>query len=242
MYLRKAARICVKRKTLALTTLILALTAATAVAATVTGDGTLVGSTGNDTIKAGNGNDTIWGLGGTDTISAGQGNDMIDANGICPPGLKPGDYPKGLPNGQYCSHGHVPGSKDTILAGNGTDTVYGGGGPNTISVGVGEDTIYGGPKGDTISAGIPSGNETIHLDVRQAVDHVTYTGSTVATGSGNSVIFAQNGVKDTISCAKGNGTTVYADRIDSVKGCAHVLFTAPSADRATKHSKAAAAR
>src|ERR1700752_3352440 len=37
--------------------------AATALAANIQGDGTLVGSTGNDNINAGNGNDTIYGGG-----------------------------------------------------------------------------------------------------------------------------------------------------------------------------------
>ena len=46
--------------------------AATALAANVQGDGTLVGSTGNDNINAGNGNDQIWGLGGMDSINARQ--------------------------------------------------------------------------------------------------------------------------------------------------------------------------
>jgi Ca2+-binding RTX toxin-like protein len=213
-----------KKRALVLGALLLVLAAAPALAATVTGDGTLVGTTGNDTIAAGNGNDQIWGLGGYDTISAGNGNDVIDANGKCPPGVKSGDYPNGLPSSEYCEHHWVPGSKDTIAAGGGDDTIFGGGGPNTISVGGGDDTIYGGPIGDTISAG--NGDDHIWLGFGPS-----YTGSKVSTGSGDDVIHAQNGVKDTISCAKGNGTTVYADRSDVISGCAHVIYAPdPSPD------------
>jgi Ca2+-binding RTX toxin-like protein len=258
MHLRKAARLCVNRRTLALTMLVLALTAATAWALNLHGDGTIVGTKGNDNIAAGNGNDTIWGLGGVDNISAGSGNDMIDANGMCPPGVTAGVYPNGLPAGEYCSHGLVPGSSDDIAAGGGNDTVYGGGGPNDIALGGGDDTIFGGTGPDLISVGGGDGTihgssvgDTISAGVgTQADDTIvlgsgpSYRGSTVATGSGNDVIFAQNGVKDTISCQRGNGTTVFADRTDSVKGCAHVKFTAPTGDwrKATKARKASKTR
>jgi hypothetical protein len=87
-----------------------ALVAIVALAPNVQGDGTLVGSTGSDNINAGNGNDTIWGLGGQDSINAGNGNDVIDANGKCPHGIAPGDCPNGLPAGQYCEHGLIPGN------------------------------------------------------------------------------------------------------------------------------------
>lgn len=217
MMLPKAVRRCMKRRTLALTAVILGLVAVPALAANVNGDGTLVGTTGNDNIAAGNGNDTIWGLGGTDHISAGGGNDVIDANGKCPPGVKSGDYPHGLPTGQYCEHGQIPGSNDSIAAGNGSDTIYGGGGPNQISVGGGADTIYGGPIGDLIAAG--NGNDTIFLGKGSG-----YKGSSVSVGSGTDVIHAQNGVSDTISCG-GSKSTVYADKVDSISGCGHVIYT-----------------
>src|ERR1700726_590720 len=83
------------------------IVAATALAASVTGDGTLIGTTGNDNINAGNGNDTVYGLGGLDSINAGNGNDVIDGNGKCPPGVKSGDYPHGLPNGEYFENGPI---------------------------------------------------------------------------------------------------------------------------------------
>jgi Ca2+-binding RTX toxin-like protein len=253
MVFRKAARASVKAKLVALTMLILAVTAGTALAANITGNGTLVGTTGADNIAAGNGDDTVWGLGGGDNITAGNGNDVIDADGMCPKGLAAGDYPNGLPGSNYCEHGHdgVPGNHANIAVGSGDDTIYGGGGTNSISVGNGNDTIYGGPVGDTISAGSSTGmgNDKIYLDYNDSGAY--YTGSTVYTGAGDDVVYAQNGKKDTIVCPRSNGTTVYADTIDSVKNCHRVIYTSSgltsavrraashaSSKRATTHKKA----
>lgn len=212
----------------------LAIVASVAVAANVQGDGTLVGSTGNDNINAGNGNDTVWGLGGQDSINAGNGNDVIDANGKCPPGVTPGDYPNGLPAGVYCEHGTIPSNfHDNINAGNGNDVIYGGGGHNAINVGSGNDTIYGGPLGDTINVnGRNTGTDNIHLGAGG--------GNTVNTGQGTTIVFAQNGHADTIAC-HGN-TTDYADKVDHTSNCTKVIFTPPPArDGARQAAKTRAA-
>jgi Ca2+-binding RTX toxin-like protein len=209
----------------------LAVVTSVALAANVSGDGTLVGSTGNDNINAGNGNDTIWGLGGQDSINAGNGNDVIDANGKCPPGIKPGDYPNGLPAGQYCEHGmSASNNQDNINAGNGNDVIYGGGGHNAINVGSGNDTIYGGPLGDAINVnGRNTGTDSIFLGAGG--------GNNVSTGTGTTIVYAQNGHVDNISC-HGN-TTVYADRVDHTNGCTKVIFTPPpSRDGARPAAKA----
>lgn len=196
------------RRAIAIAPLIVALGASGAVAANLSGDGTIVGTTGSDNLAAGNQNDTIWGLGGQDSISAGNGNDTIDGNGKCGPGVAAGVYPNGLPSTKYCQHGPIPGSGngDNISAGNGNDVVYGGGGPNNISVGSGTDTVYAGPSTNNISV-----------------------------GSGGGTIYAQNGHTDNISCGSKNSYTVYADRNDNVKGCKSVKYTSPAGDR-TVHS------
>ena len=211
---------------MAMTAVVLLLAAATALAVNLQGDGTLVGSTGNDNINAGNGNDTVWGLGGQDSINAGNGNDVIDGNGMCPPGVHPGVYPNGLPAGQYCEHGPIPGNNgDNINAGNGNDVIYGGGGHNSINVGSGTDTIFGGPIGDAINVnGHNSGTDNIYLG--------SGGGNTVSTAQGTTNVFAQNGHVDTIAC-HGN-TTVYADRVDHTSNCTKVIFTSPAHDR--KHA------
>ena len=224
MILRTPTRMPAKTSAAALSAVIIAAsTAGMALAGTFSGNGTIVGTSTADTITAGSGNDTVWGLGGADVIKAGNGNDVIDGDGHCDAGVAPGVYPHGLPAGDYCEHGPIAGDGgDSITVGGGNDTVYGGGGHNTITVGNGDDTIIGGPLGDTTIAGTSTGqgNDQIYLGSGHG-----YTGSTVTTGAGDDVVHAQNGVKDTITCASGNGTTVYADRSDVVKHCAHVIYT-----------------
>jgi Ca2+-binding RTX toxin-like protein len=212
-----------------------------AFAATVSGDGTLVGSTGNDTITAGNGDDTIWGLGGTDVITAGKGNDTIDGNGHCQ-GAQPGDYPKGLPKTDYCEHGAIAGSNNgdtiTVAAGMGNDVVYGGGGFNTITLANGNDTVFGGLVGNKITVG--AGDDTIYAG--GGPDTIT-----TGTGQGGPIgtIHAQNGQVDHITCATPNFYTVYADKSDVVTGCKTVKFTTASKKSHTgarTHKKHAAKR
>jgi Ca2+-binding RTX toxin-like protein len=206
-----------------------AVLASAALAANVFGDGTLVGSSGNDILQAGNANDTLWGLGGSDILQAGNGNDVLDGDGSCPPGINPGDYPNGLPGGAYCQHGPIKGSgPDYIQAGSGSDVAYGGGGYNSIQLGSGSDIVYGGPTGNTIQLG--SGNDTVYAGSG---------GDSITIGAGTSTVYAQNGVKDTIQCTNGkNWTTVYADKIDVIKGnCYKVLYTPPPAgDVGSRHA------
>ena len=205
--------------------LVAALMASLAFAATFQGDGTLIGTSGSDLLEAGGGNDTVLGLGGNDTIQAGNGNDLLDVDGTCPAGVKSGVYPNGLPSGEYCEDGPIAGSgPQTIQAGNGRDVAWGGGGFNTIQLGNGPDTVYGGPDGNTIMVG--NGNDTVWAGSG---------GDTIQIGTGTSNVYAQNGVKDTIQCTNANNpnhTTVYADKIDVIKGkCFQVLYTPePSRD------------
>jgi hypothetical protein len=200
-----------------------ALLASIAFADTITGDGTLIGTSGNDTLIAGNMNDTLYGLGGNDTLIAGNGNDKLDVDGNCQAGVKSGDYPNGLPGSEYCQDGQ--GQNDgpqSIQAGNGTDTAFGGSGYNTIQLGSGNDTVYGGPAGNTIQVG--AGNDLIEAGSG---------GDVIQIGAGTSTVNAHNGVADTIQCVTGkNGTTVYADHSDTIKGkCNKVIYgPAPTRD------------
>jgi Ca2+-binding RTX toxin-like protein len=237
----------VKTKVVALTLLIFALTAGTALAATVRGDGTLVGTTGNDTLNAGMGNDVLWGLGGKDTLNAGNGNDMMDGGGHCDSTVQQGtDYPNGLPGTNQCEHndqGDVIAS-ETFNAGNGNDTIFGGPGANTINAGAGMDIIYGGPIGDTIN--LPRGNSNDTINLCGTANTVVacssnYKGSTVNLFSGaiGGAVYANNGhTNDTINCY-GSPAVVHADNRDTVNNCPHVIRTAADAVRAT-HAKAQA--
>ncbi|HUA47176.1 MAG TPA: calcium-binding protein [Solirubrobacteraceae bacterium] len=219
---------------------ILAVTAASASAATInspsTGSWSVIGTTGNDTITQSSttatANDIIIGLGGNDSITVGNGTNLIEADGKCPAGDQdtvtpaPGDS-------VYCSLDQITTSHtDTITAGNGSNIILGGGYKNTIKAGNGSNAIYGGGvNSNTITVGSGSnlivcgsgtnsvttgnGTELIYCDNGSA--------STISVGSGTSTIFAQNGQKDTITCAKGNNATVYADPQDKVTGCKTVI-------------------
>jgi len=199
---------------LAFTIAVMAFTAAVALAANVAGDGTLVGSTGSDAIKAGNGNDTIWGRGGSDSITAGEGNDVIDGGGSCPAGLAPGDYPNGLPGADYCQHGPSGTfGTDSIKALDGSDTVYGNGGPNTITLGNGADTVfaYGGPN----TVKVLNGHDTINA----------YGTGTYTTGTGEDTINAQFSKGLTIKCGSSHTTVVtFIGADDSISALCTVKF------------------
>jgi Ca2+-binding RTX toxin-like protein len=212
----------VKSRVVVIAIVVLAATAAVAVAATMNGDGTLIGTSGNDTINAGNGNDNVYALLGKDTINAGNGNgnDVLDGDGTCMQGNN---------NSQYCQDGPVSGDGgDTINAGNGNDVVFGGGGHNTINVGSGTDVIYGGPIGDTINVNGGRSSDIIRLGAGG--------GNTVNLFSGHvsGAVYAQNGKTDTINC-NGSPATVYADKgIDVLSNCPNVKYTSHSRDTAKR--------
>jgi hypothetical protein len=223
------------KRALALAAAIVLLGAAAALAATFSGDGTIVGTSGNDKLTAFNANnDMVFGLAGSDQIQAGNGNyDSVDGDGSCP-GVKPGVYPTGLPSTLACVHVQLPfdggtandPNGDSISVGNGhNDTAYAGGGLNAISVGTGDDdTIYGGPIDDAINAGYGgAGNDQVYL-YRGSSPY--YGGSAVATGTGSTVVHSQNvnGVPNAIYCPPGNSVTVWANASDAVSSnCAHAF-------------------
>jgi hypothetical protein len=211
-----------KARAVVLAVLVLGVGATSALAATVSGDGVLVGSTGPDTITAGNGNDTVWGLGTpdgtTDNITVGKGNDQIDAGGHCKY-VDPGDYPNGLHGSGSCGHGTTPpncGTANiTMPGGSGADdTVYGNCGPNNISDGgrgQGNDYfyLYGGPNNVTVS----NGNDTIDLSGETAGPNY------ITTGTGSDLVYAQNNQTDNVTCGS-KATIVYVDQYDTTsKNC-----------------------
>lgn len=253
----KAMRRLARPRTLLLTTVILAVSAAAAVAATITapptGNWTLIDTTGNDTISGSGGNYTILGLGGNDTISVGGGNNFIEADGKCPPGDQDTVTPS-PGNSVYCEADQITTPHtDTISVGNGNNVIIGGGYANTISAGNGDNAIYaGGQHSNTISAGngpnlivggsgpntISVGNANVNCGGNGQVPcaDVVFAGGgpdTISVGSGTSLVLAQNGQVDHITCAKGNNATVYADKKDVVKGCKTVITSPAPAALAT---------
>lgn len=218
---------------------VLAVSAATALAATIhspaTGNWSVIGTTGSDTIdqttSTATANDTIIGLGGSDSITVGNGNNIIEADGSCPPGYQ--NTVTAFPgNSVYCSIDQIASSHtDTIKAGNGNNLILGGGYKNSITAGNGINLIYaGGANSNSVTVGNGSdlviggaGPNTITAGNGNDVIWAGSSGDTISVGTGTSFIYAVNGKVDHITCAAGNHAIVYADKIDVVKGCKTVI-------------------
>lgn len=211
MLLRKARRIRWRRRSVLGAALVLAAVASAAGAATTWT--VIVGTTGNDTIDKGGvpGNYRIWGLAGKDVLTGGKGDNVLVGDGKCPAGAKTDDY---------CQIQTIAGDGgDTLRGGGGNNWIYGGGGPNTLYGGQGDNyiqagpstnVIYGGPVGDAINA--TSGSSTIY------------------PGKGTNYIDTRGPGIDHVYCS-GKNDTVYADANDVIVKCAHVHIGSASASR-----------
>lgn len=228
----------VNKKALLLTVVVFAAAASTAVAMSLSGDGTIVGSSGPDQINAGNGMDKVYGQGGADIINVGNGGsasdpNIVDGDGNC--GTQaPGVYPNGLNSTTGCEDGQGqngdgnpgqqgPGPGDQINVGNGDNTVFGGAGmKNQINVGQGSDTIYGGPNNDVINTG-SGGQATIWLGPGANTVNL----GRVAKGASSVVhaYIAGDTAVDTITCNGGNSTVFKnsQDVITNSKMCGTVM-------------------
>ena len=148
------------------------------------------------------GNDTVSG----NTITAGSGGDSASsANGSVlvsiagPVHYIEIDYENGLSNLQYLyvtnvSFTTLPAAdgNDSIDAGAGSDTIYGGGGNDSIQGNAGVDVIYGGAGDDTVDGG--SENDVVYGDAGN---------DSLSGGTGADTMFGGSG-NDTISFAEGD--------------------------------------
>ncbi len=122
-----------------------------AVAASVTVPAGITGGTGNDTIQGGSGNDTIDGGAGNDQIFGGAGNDTVTYsrdNGAVNVTLD--DVAN---DGMAGEHDDVHGDVETIIGGNGNDTLTGDAAANALNGGPGNDSLYGLGGNDTLVGG-----------------------------------------------------------------------------------------
>lgn len=88
--------------------------------------------------------------------------------------------------------------KDVLRGGSGSQRILGIGGRDRLFGGDGDDCVIGGRGADRLNGG--AGRDVLR------------------GGRGHDVIFAQDGVRDRVSCGKGRDR-VRADRIDRVRGC-----------------------
>ena len=154
------------------------------------------------------GNETFNGEGGTSSVS------FLRAPG--PVNVKVDGAPdSGVPGQQDTIEGNI----SEVDGSEYNDTLTAGTTPVTLDGEGGNDTIYGGSGGDTLRGG--GGDDTIHTVGPDGVgpDSIfaseTFCNFEVSCPTGNTTIYANDGVADQISCAPG-ADIVYADAIDTV--------------------------
>jgi Ca2+-binding RTX toxin-like protein len=194
-----------RRVTLMLAAMVLAMLVASGVALAVTktggpGDDVLRGTNQRDTLEGGGGDDVLIGLaardfmaGGTgkDTLEGGRGNDVVLGG---PPPQGPNRPPEQ----------ERPGASDTVKGGRGADVVDGA---------AGADALFGGPGGDFISDGENRRGATDTLD----------------GGPGDDFFWPRNepAGMDIVLCESGRDR-VFADRADIISDdCERVFFRNP---------------
>jgi Ca2+-binding RTX toxin-like protein len=212
------------------------------------GDDVLHGGPGSDTLQGGLGNDTLTGDDGVaidaDVIDGGPGRDTLDdeyvragreSSGLVAVTLEGGaddgfpgerDDLRGIEQLETTIGGAYTGTNgpDRLLVGAEETTVDGRGGDDVIYTSYSADSIEGGAGDDEIRgyggadriAGGP-GRDTLYGDTAgQACNALT-----CSIHSGNDIIDARDGERDTIDCGLGTDT-LYADALDVHTNCEDV--------------------
>jgi CSLREA domain-containing protein len=203
------------------------------------GNDSLKGGSLNDTISGGNGDDSLWGMAGADKLFGGDGNDTLvggTGNDTLDGGAGTADLVVESGNVNFTL-------KDTLLTGNGTDTLVGietalltGGTSNNkldASAFTGNVTLIGGNGNDTLIGG--SGSDSLQGDLGNDLlkgrdGHDTLDGGdgndTLNGGNGNDLLLGGIGQdalsgyagNDTINGGAGNDTIYGGDGNDSLLG------------------------
>ena len=177
------------------------------------GNDTINGGDGNDTLEGGNGNDVINGQAGNDSLTGDAGNDTLNGGAD----TDTASYAGSLDNLNVvlgaAGSGTVTGatvgtdtfiSIETVVLGNGTNTVQGGAGNDSVLGGTGADTMSGGNSNDTLSGG--AGNDTLNGD---AGDDRLIGGpgnDQLNGGTGNDTLVVGGAGSDTIDGGADNDT------------------------------------
>jgi hypothetical protein len=159
------------------------------------GNDTIAGDVGADTLAGGNGNDTITGQGGADTLEGGAGADFLDGGGQTDTVLYP--VPNrvivtldDVANDGRAGEGDNVIDVETVVTGEGNDSVTGSSAAETLDGGAGDDTLRPGTGTDTVHGG--AGDDTI--DVREDSEGIR---DTVTCGIGQDEVIAD--LKDVVA-------------------------------------------
>jgi large repetitive protein len=170
----------------------------------VDGNDVLSGGAGDDTVFGGGGNDTISGGAGTDVLDGGAGNDVFtmaageDGTWGGGTGAKDVGDKTTSGTGDVVSVGSMNQLDDTVIGGEGVDTLVASSGNDAIFL----DAASGGARLDgieVIDAG--SGNDVVDL----TSNRFDYGNVTIDGGSGNDVLWSSAG-DDTLIGGTGNDT------------------------------------
>ena len=109
----------------------------------------------------------------------------------------------------------------SIIGGDGSDLIFGGGGRDTIDGGRGEDRIYGNGGSDVIRGG--SGIDEIFGDAGNDRIYGGGDADSVSGGNGNDRLFMHDETEDSIYGGAGNDTTIADNNQDFISGVENQL-------------------
>ena len=177
------------------------------------GDDKLLGGGGDDVLDGGAGNDVMVGGAGADTFAGGPGTDTVSYAREPLPVTVTAD---GQANDGEAGEGDNVGfDVETVIGGNGDDTLGGGDDPHTLIGGPGDDTLVGGNSDDSLNGG--DGNDRL----AGGGGNDTLTGGAgndqLDGGEGNDTVDGDTG-DDALDGGQGNDTLNGGPGDDTLRG------------------------
>ncbi|MFV0665969.1 carbohydrate-binding domain-containing protein [Denitromonas sp.] len=176
------------------------------------GDDYIVGGDGRDTIIGGDDNDSMYGVGGADLMQGGLGNDLMIGDGVryldeywAIGGVDGVDGHKNITDRMFSRTPVAVSNQgdDTLLGGDGADSMYGLGGNDRMFGGDGADIIDGDLPSVLISPQIPlidlgRGNDWISGGDGADIIHGDFGDDTVFGGDGNDILNGDMNLLDAV--------------------------------------------
>ena len=177
------------------------------------GDDKLLGGGGDDVLDGGAGDDVMVGGAGADTFAGGPGTDTVSyAQDPLPVAVTI----DGQANDGTAGEGDNVGfDVETVIGGNGDDTLDGGDDPHTLIGGSGDDTLIGGNTDDTLNGG--EGNDRLAGGGGNDTLQGGAGNDQLDGGEGNDTIDGGAG-DDTLAGGQGNDTLDGGPGDDTLRG------------------------